>query len=383
MPKQNQKSWPWLAFIILSALFYAYFHNLYAFDDFNHLNLDLLSGAENPALEDYPELTKKERHLHKGKESSLVWLSSKEAMIPFGLSSSEALRLRIIAYYPKMAHSTSEAVITINGREAGRFKPGWKGEYEKFSFNLNSEWFRAGGNTLSLTHRGPDNYLIGYDLVNLKNFSGKSNNFPKVSVQFADNYRKRDRNPFRNPYAYAIFPAMLFLLWLIPANIIKTVSSVTIHKAFKRVFYANLVSMALLAVIFMFNRAAGYTVIIDPKSLYGVVALPSAIILLYSLFTTLCRSYSALVQKAVGGLSAALGGKDIGAVNNGKSLISIRFSVRFAGTSAILLFMALLASAGGFMILRRQDIAEGLADIAYFSLVFGVILRILDGRRQD
>lgn len=383
----SRKGWLWLMFVIASGFFFAYIHNMYVTRDFRQKNIDALSVGDNPNIEGRPELLKREKFTAKGRESMLVWSGEKNLEVPLGLQEAEAQRIRILGYFPKVTYGKSEVAVAVNGRQVKTLSPEWKGGYEKFSFNLGADAFKTGLNTLSLVLEGQNRYIIGYELINLRNYAGKNKNFPKASIQFDENYAKDKARPFERPLDYLLFPSLLFILWIAAANLLRHCGCTTMKKALRKVFYFNLPSAAVIAALYVFTLSTPYTLVMDPQSFLILIGAPCVILIAYSLLKI---GYRAVIDMKTGlgaeGLRSRLSSiarvrtDQAGGISKGASLF--KRAARHSGTAAIIAFMVFLGLAGGFMIFKRQDIAEKMADIAYFSLVFGVFMRIFEVRER-
>ncbi len=384
----SRKGWLWLIFVIASGFFFAFIHNMYVTPDFREKNIDALSVGDNPSIEGRPELMKREKFTAKGRESMLVWSGEKNIEVPLGLQEAEAQRIRILGYFPKVTYGKSDVTVQVNGRLVKTLSPEWKGGYEKFSFNLGADAFKAGLNTLSLVLEGQNRYIIGYELINFRNYAGKNRNFPKASIQFDENYAKNKARPFERPLDYLLFPSVLFLLWIAAANLARYCGALTMKKALRKVFYFNLPSAAVFAALYVFTLSTPYTLVMDPQSFLILIGAPCVFLIVYSLLVLGYRRLSGL-KTGLGaeGLKSRLssigrvGTDQAGGISKGASLF--KRVARHSGTVAIIAFMVFLGLAGGFMIFKRQDIAEKMADIAYFSLVFGVFMRIFEVRERS
>lgn len=383
--RSARKGWLWLIFVAASGLFMAFVFNMYVTSDFVQRNIDALSVRDNPHIEERPELMKREKFTAKGRESLLVWSGEKKLELPLVLQEAEAQRIRILGYFPKVTYGKTDISVTINGRRVKTLTPEWKAGYEKFSFNVGADAFKAGINTLALGLDGQNRYVIGYELINFRNYAGKNRNFPKVTIQFDDNYAKSHPSPLARPLDYLLFPAMLFLLWIAAANLARASYGSSMKKALRRVFYFNLPASIIVAALWLYTSATPYTMVIDPLSFIVIIVAPCVGLITYSL---LVISYGKLSDMKAGasleGLISRLPslertGQAVGVL---KGAALLRRIARHSGTAAIIAFMVFLGLAGGFMIFKRQDIAERMADIAYFSLVFGVFMRIFEVRER-
>lgn len=377
------KGWLWLIFVIASGLFFAFIYDLYVTSDFRQRNIDALSAADNPNLESRPELLKREKFSAKGRESMLVWSGEKNLELPLALQEAEAQRIRILGYFPKVTYGKSDVTVRVNGRHVNTLNPQWKGGYEKFSFNVGADAFKAGTNTLLLDLEGQNRYIIGYELINFRNYAGKNKNFPKVSIQFDENFTRNQPRPFARPLDYLLFPSLIFLLWIAAANLSRHCDNTSMKKAFRKVFYFNLPSALVFAAFSIFTSASPYTLVMDPQSFFILIVAPCAFLIAYKLSVIGYRGLPDLKSgiKTEGlrsRLYSLLRADQAGGVS--KSAALLKRIARHSGTVAIIAFMVFLGLAGGFMIFKRQDIAERMADIAYFSLVFGVFMRIFEVR---
>lgn len=381
--KGLSKGWGWLIFVVASGFFLAFVFNMYVTSDFRQRNIDALSVGDNPHIEGRPELMKREKFTAKGRESMLVWSGEKNLELPLALEEAEAQRIRILGYFPKVTYGKTDVTVTVNGRHVKTLSPEWKAGYEKFSFNVGADAFKAGLNTLVLGLDGQNRYIIGYELINLRNYAGKNRNFPKASIQFDENYVKNPKRPFTRPLDYLLFPSLLFLLWIAAANLARAYSGRSMKDALRRVFYLNLPSSVIFAAFWIYTAATPYTLEIDPLSFFIIIFAPCVGLIAYSLFVFAYRRLLDLrAGTGLGGLISRLPSVKKTSQSEGvlKGAALLKRLARHSGTVAIIAFMVFLALAGGSMIFKRQDIAERLADIAYFSLVFGVFMRIFEVR---
>lgn len=375
--------WGWLIFVVASGFFLAFVFNMYVTSDFRQKNIDALSVSDNPHIEGRPELMKREKFTANGRESMLVWSGEKNLELPLALEEAEAQRIRILGYFPKVTYGKTDVTVTVNGRQVKTLSPEWKAGYEKFSFNVGADAFKAGLNTLVLGLDGQNRYIIGYELINFRNYAGKNRNFPKASIQFDENYAKDPKRPFARPLDYLLFPSLLFLLWIAAANLARAYSASSMKAALRRVFYLNLPSAVIVAAFWIYTAATPYTLVIDPLSFFVIISAPCVGLIAYSLLVFAYRRLLALrAGTGIGGLISRLSSVKKTSQAEGilKGAALLKRLARHSGTVAIIAFMVFLGLAGGSMIFKRQDIAEKLADIAYFSLVFGVFMRIFEVR---
>lgn len=134
----------------------------------------------------------------------------------------------------------------------------------------------------------------------------------------------------------------------------------------------------------VFSYFSNYIILYDPKSFTILALLPSSIIIAYSFFKISLRAVPALWRKAsLNSIVDMIMGIKLPVKKIGGGLFSFKSAVRHASTLAVLAFIVCLSSAGFLLIVKRQVVAERMADIAYFSLVFGVLLRIFDVRKEE
>lgn len=358
---------------------------MYVASDFQQRNIDALSVGDNPHIKERPELIKREKFTAKGRETMLVWSGEKNMELPFALEAAEAQRIRILGYFPKVTYGKTDVTVLVNGRQVKTLSPEWKAGYEKFSFNVESGAFQKGLNRLDIGLDGQNKYIIGYELINFRNYAGKNKNFPKVSIQFDENYSKVQRRPFARPLDYILFPALLFLLWLAAANLVRASGARTMKSALRRVFYFNLPSIMIIAALWAYTVLTTYTLVIETISFFVIISAPCIWLIAYSLLK--------IAYVKLAGMKSGLGAKGLGQRLSSiwriepdgrvlKSAALLKRLARYSGTVAIIAFMVFLGLAGGFLIFKRQDIAEKMADIAYFSLVFGVFMRIFEVRER-
>ncbi len=377
--ENRSKGWVWFFSVICMGLFFAFFHNMYVFRDFRTIKFDILKKEDNPLIS---KVIKKERFRLAGREYNLVWMGNDNNTIPFYLKKPQTLRFKIVAFFPKSSDKKTKVIVSLNSKNATTLSPQWNSTEEVSRFVVPKDVFRNGRNILELTTI-PDKkkLMAGLSSITIKNYLGKSSKFPRGYIVFDQNYLERGLSPFGNSYDYLLFPSAMCLMWIIGVNLMAWATSKPLSLAMKRWMIVYLPVIFILSVSFLFSILSPYTVILHPDSFFAVVLGPALIVLIYSLFYLVIWQSDRLF-KGEPVFEIKKKGQTIIAKtqSTGKAVLSV---IRFAGTTAILAFIVLLLSAGVLMILNRQHMAEKMADVAYFTLVFGILMRLFDIKRDD
>lgn len=373
--------WVWLILMLISGVFFAFFQNFHVSKDFTPLRFDMLSERDNPALAKTPELLAKEKFAKNGYETRVLWLEGAGKPIPFRIEFPETLRGKVKAFFPKL-NSKPMLKVYANGVQSDVITPDWDGSVSIIEFNMPASLLASGENTLTLKAEGAENLRVGYDSIALKNFVGISKRFPKALVVFDGNYALPKK--IKKPFSFILYPSLMFLLWLISGNLLHYIKGTPLDNAFKRVFLWHMPVITGFLGSAVFSYFSNYIILYDPKSFTILALLPSSIIIAYSFFKISLRAVPALWRKAsLNSIVDMIMGIKLPVKKIGGGLFSFKSAVRHASTLAVLAFIVCLSSAGFLLIVKRQVVAERMADIAYFSLVFGVLLRIFDVRKEE
>ena len=385
--KRNRLS-GWLLFITALALgaFFSYFDSTFVAKEISPLSIDLMSEHHNPLLKGVPALLKKEKFTHSGKEVRVVWSEERDTVIPFHINSVQAFRLRIKGYFPRVSYGKSKAEVLVNGTALGAFEPRWEGEFEKISLNIPASYMKSADNSITIRTLGPNSYTVGYETLNIRNYTGNNRNFPRAYVLFDENYPALGLSPMARPYNYILYPAFVFVMWVVSGNLLRTAEGKGLEASLKKALLWYGPSVVIMLASTAFTGLTGLTLIYHPEGLYLLLFAPTALLSAYSLTLLALRRLKNPPEKRTAGERPArrTGILESEAVVNGyrSARRAAALAIRFASTSAILAFSVSLIAAGALLIARKQGPAERMADIAYFLLVFGVILRVFDVKRE-
>ncbi|MBI5827556.1 MAG: hypothetical protein HZB22_07515 [Deltaproteobacteria bacterium] len=371
-------------FTMICGAFLAYYSSMYVSGGFSVRRFDILSESDNPELSASSQLPAKERVEAKGRDLTLLWLDGGRQSIPFRSEDRSTLAVRMNAYFPEVKYNRPELNVSVNGREIETVRPKWKGGMEKLDFDIPGTALAKGKNLLTFGLTKGASYRIGYESVNARDFAGVSKRFPKAYVLFDENMPGRALNPYARPYDYILYPASVFLIWVIGANLIRAGRGTTALKGSKTLFYAYLPVCVLFIVSALFSALSRYTVVLDRTTFHILAFAPGILCVSYGLLLYLrgrarFKEERDETRKMAGERAAPYKLRFIGR--------GFKFIYRNAGSIAIVVFAVFLSGAGVFLMLKRQDIADNLADIAYFSIVFAVIVRAFelrgDGERGE
>ncbi|MBI5902732.1 MAG: hypothetical protein HZB84_04515 [Deltaproteobacteria bacterium] len=368
-------------FTILCGAFLAYYSSMYVSGAFSVRRFDILSESDNPELSAPSRLPAKERVEVKGRALTLLYLEGSMQSIPFRAEDRSTLAVRMSAYFPEVKYNRPELTVSVNGREIETVRPKWKGGMEKLDFEVPASALAKGVNLLTFGLTKGSSYRIGHESVNARDFAGVSKRFPKAYVLFDENMRGRALNPYARPYDYIVYPASVFLIWVIGANLIRAGRGSTALKGSKTLFYAYLPVCVLLIVSALFSALSRYTVELDRTTFHILAFAPGILCAAYGLLLYLRgrARFREEREKMAGERAEPYKLRFIGR--------AFKLIHRNAGSIAIVVFAVFLSGAGVFLMLKRQDIADNLADIAYFSIVFAVIVRAFelrgDGERGE
>lgn len=378
--KGSGLAWLSLFLTVLAGLIIGFFHNLYTVERYQPVRFNLLSASDNSLLP--ADMAAKERFVKPGLDTMLVWVS-KTASIPFNMERPQALRLKISAYF----RDSGEAFISVNGRDVKSLSAGGSGGIERFEVNVPGSFFNKGRNQLDIKAGGGG--IAGFESINVKSYIGISGNFPKAYVLFDENAADAVAGLFGKPFDYLFYPAFMFILWITAANLICVRNGIGISKAYLLSFYWYLPSITIAALSFSYSYLTPYSLIYEGEGFDYFVFLP---IVMVSLYQASFLLYDFLLKKLAPGFSVMfwcellLNAIRTMAERNGGASVSKGPARRFlntAGSFAIIGFSGFLFTAGVLLIFKRQELAERMADIAYFALVFGVLTRVFDLKEED
>lgn len=355
-----------------------FFHNLYTVERYQPVRFNLLSASDNSLLP--ADMAAKERFVKPGLDTKLVWVG-KTASIPFNMDRPQALRVKISAYF----RDSGEALISVNGREVKALRAAGSGGIEKFELNVPGSFFNKGRNQLDIRAGGGG--IAGFESINVRSYTGISGNFPKAYILFDENAADAGAGLFGKPFDYLFYPALMFILWIAAANLICVRTGIGISKAYLLSFYWYLPSIVIAALSFSYSYLTPYSLIYEGRGFDYFVFLP---IVMVSLYHSSLLLYNFIINKLASGFSVmfrcerlvnAL--KSMAEKNGGASGGPVRRFMNTAGSFAIIGFSGFLFTAGVLLIFKRQELAERMADIAYFALVFGVLTRVFDLKEED
>lgn len=377
--KSSISSWIIFCLVVVTGLFFAYFHNRYVAGGLKTWKADLLNQSENSKLTG--DLLVKEKFTANGAEERVVWLKGTESGVPFVIAEPQTVRMRMRAYFPPLAYGSATLTVAVNGRDAQTLIPDWNGAFAKYDLNIHRKFFKEGENVLSFRVGGSQNQKIGLDRINLRNYAGISNRFPKALIYYDGNYP--ERAAFSMPYDYLLYPAVLFVVWILTANLVRVSSGYPLRETLKKSFYVYIPPAAVFLISTTYSKVTRYTLLFDPQTFFILAwALAAAFIVYHAVLAARVVFPEMMRQYAMGSWKTKISIKLRPAGSSAGPMTALRFIGAHAATAAIVVFMVCLIAAGVSMILKRQDVAERMADVAYFSLVFGVLLRIFDLKRE-
>lgn len=387
--------WFWLSVVIITGVFLAYFHNMFVFRGFRPVNMDILSDNDNRLLERAPELSRRVRFVAKNRETRLIWLGEKESAVPFYMEEPHMQRVKLRGFFPKVTYAKARIMVFVNGRLINTLSPDWKGDFERFDFYIPRGAFKSGENTFVLNTSGTNKYVMGLEGINLRNFAGRSKNFPRAVVLFDGNYMARGLKPFKKPLDYLLFPFSMFLAWIIPANLMRVALKKPLGPMLKKMLFWYIPVAAILLIFAVFSWVTEFTLILHPDSFFSLVFAPAAVAAVYGL-PKLAYVYLKGSKTPEEGVFEQEGMvKDEAPAplpltreaspspNNARFKRLLKFAARFGSKAAVVGFALFLSAAGVLLIVRNQGLAETMADIAYFLLVFGVLIRFFDVERTE
>ena len=380
--KKIPRGWFWLIFILIIGLLYGLFHNLYVTEEFNPLSLNLLDRGQNVELGKLPAVVKREKRNMNGVNYEALWVGEGRTDIPFHLERPQTLKLKIKGYFPSSEVTARVLVLYVNDLSFSTLKPLWRGDEEVFRLKVDKRFLRAGGNTVGLGVAGKGGLPAGVSYIKVRNFVGRSNNFPRGFVIFDENYVMLGPDPFDRPLDYLLFPLSLTLLWLVSANLMTDRGRRTLAHTLKRSLYANIPGALLVAGAFVFSISTPYTVVTSTGTFLALVYLPCGLIIVYHL---LFKNYRQIIRRLISDRGNDEAPVDIPPLRHRveRAVSPFLYIAGKAGTVAVSGFVIFLVAAGILMIMKRQVLAERCADIAYFMLVFGVVMRLFDIRRTE
>lgn len=364
-------------FTMLCGAFLAYYSSMYVSGAFSVRRFDILSEGDNPGLAAPFRLPPKERVEVKGGALTLLYLEGGKQSIPFMAEALSTLAVRMSAYFPDVKYNRPELTVSVNGREIETVRPKWKGGMEKLDFEIPASTLAKGGNLLTFGLTKGASYRIGYESINARDYAGVSKRFPRAYVLFDENMRGRAINPYVRPYDYIFYPASVFLIWVIGANLIRAGRRTTALKGSRTILYAYLPVCVLLTASALFSALSRYTVELDRSTFHILAFAPGILCASYGLILYL-RGRARFKEERVERQKMA--GERAQAYKLRSIWRPFKFIYGKAGSIAVIVFAVFLSGAGVFLMLKRQDIADNLADIAYFSIVFAVVVRAFELR---
>ena len=302
------------------------------------------------------------------------------------LGGSQTRRLRLKIFFIRVAYGKPQVTVSVNGKWSADFSPKWDGGFESFSFTIPRYAFRAGGNELKFTTAGDGNYSIGIDTVNIRNYTGIIKHLTRASVTFDENHGAVPGGAIGSAAQYVIFPSALFLAWIISANMLRAATGSGLASALRITFYFYAAGAIPFAVCAIFSALSPYTVLFYPRGFLIFFVIPFLTVMVYSgARFVLARSFGKIFtkRKEASRQRTSFSGLEgvTGKWNRAKAVVLA--IARYSGKSAVVAFAVFLSVAGALLIVKRQEAAEMMADTAYFFLVYGVIMRLIDVRKDD
>lgn len=381
----SKAAWVWLFLLMLIGAFYAYYYNHYVSGEFRPENLNVLAINDNPLLEKAPKLRLRETFKNNGRDTSAVWFNGKDSVIPLLLGERQTRRLRLKIFFIRVAYGKPPVTVSVNGKWSAVFSPKWEGSFENFSFTVPQNAFRSGENHIKFTTAGEGSYVMGIDTVNIRNYTGIIKRLTRASVTFDENYSAMPGGSIGSIAQYVIFPAAIFLMWIISANVLHGATGSGLEAALRKTFYCHAAGTIPFAVCAMFSAMSPYRVLFFPQGFLVFFVIPFVMVMVYSgVRFVLSKSF----KKAFAQKSAARGQRtpfaEFGGVTGkwNKTKAVVLTIARYSGKSAVVAFAGFLSAAGLLLIVKKQEAAEMMADTAYFFLVYGVIMRLLDIRKD-
>ncbi len=374
--------WPFL--VILIGLFCAYFENHFVTEAFRPMSLSLLDMDHNKELKRFYTPIKKEYRKVDGRGYDALWIEGERVDVPFRIESPESLRLKIQGYFPSSGGKGGVFTLFVNGAPFRVLPVSWKGDEEVFRLKIPEELLVSGRNVLGFSVSGHDGALAGISTLKVRNYLGKSSNFPRGFVLYDDSYERLGLSPSGRYVYYLLFPLALVLLWFISIRLMDPVDEYDPSVRFRKVFYFSLPGALVAALSLVYTLATPYTVVTSSGTFGTLVFGPYITVIAYRLVK---RNYSHIkaVPESMKEVLSEL--RSPGAFVRGSvedRAVPPPFNIiGRLGTLAIFCFSALIVAAGVLMILKRQALAERCADISYFVLLFGILMRIIDVRRMQ
>ena len=379
--KSSISSWIVFLLVILTGLVFAYFYNRHVTDDLSGWKLDMLTQSENGRLAG--ALLDKETVSADGKSAPVVWIKGEGTPVPFTIGAPQTLRMRINAFFPRLAFGPESFKLTINGHEAAVFKPEWNGSFSRFDIVVHKKFFVPGDNRLEFRTSGTSDSKVGLEYINLRNYAGISKRFPMALVYYDGNYAQGAA--FSQPFNYLLYPSALFVLWVLVANLARVSQRAELRLTLRKSFYCFVPAAALFLLAVVYSIISTKTIVCGRDTFLALAFGPLAVYASYQALT-LAWSAAPLLWRS-DSLSSVLSRIPSASFTAGdrpvKTIAALKFIGRHAATVAVAVFMVCLFTAGLLMIFKRQDVAERMADVAYFSLVFGVLLRIFDLKKEE
>lgn len=379
--KGSVSSWIVFVLIVITGLFFAYFNSRYVSDDLSGWKLDLLSQSENGRLTE--KLLDKEKLSANGSVERVLWMRGDGAEVPFLMDSPQTVRMRLRAYFPRLAYGAESLTVTVNGHDAAFLKPEWNGEFARFDLVVHKKFFNPGENALAFKTTGRATERVGLDYINFRNYSGISKRFPRALVYYDGNYP--ERAAFARPFDYLLYPSALFVVWILAANLARFSPGAQLRETLRKSFYLFLPASTVFSASTVYSKLTNRTIAYDHDTFLVLVAAPVAVYAFYHSVRAARAVVPELWRKdTVSSFVSRVASVRLKPANEtGRTIPVLRFIGRHAATTFVVLFMVCLFVAGLSMIAKRQDVAERLADVAYFSLVFGVLLRIFDLKKEE
>ncbi|MFQ5464370.1 MAG: hypothetical protein ACE5EI_00430 [Thermodesulfobacteriota bacterium] len=363
---------------------FALFSNLFTYHDQEVFRADLLSGADNPLIA-ATQASQRDVFVVNGRKESLVWLRDKSLEVPFAAKRPQALLFRLRAYFQKSNYTRAGVELTVNGRTVHTYKPRWKGGFEDIELMVPGAALIKGPNRLGIRVLGAGARRVGVENLRVKNYAGVSKNFPTSVVLFDENYHGEGYSAYTRPLDYVFYPVAFFLVWLISANT-AALGGLPLSVALRKAFYVYLPTVVVLAGVVLFSVASAYTVVCRRDTFLIFVFVPGGLYFVYHNLRSLARRLTRMPLPAAPRAPVEVRTKTRAPklrLRTERLAAGARFLVRHIATAAIAFFILCLLSAGVLLIFEYRTPAERLADVAYFSLVVGVLTRIFDLRRGE
>lgn len=372
-----------IGLVLVLGILLGWFKHNHVFGAYEALKVNLLAGDENPVLPEAVRNAEREWVSARGGNANVVRVDGSRFAVPFSLDRARTVRLKAKVYLQDSDHPDRFVRVLVNGAELRTFEPEWKGTVEELVVNVPASRLAGGVNTVTLAVSEAARGRMAVEFLGIKNYVGISKNFPRAYVVFDGNYGVSGFRALAAASDFLLYPAALFLLWLLSANI-AAAAGAGMGTALKKALYAYIPTAAVVVSATVFTSVTPYKLICAFDAFLAFLIAPGAAYGLFHLLrlaSSTAAGWGRASRRAVTTTEGA-GGKPA-AIEVPRPGSALAVLARRLSTAAILFFMACLAAAAVLLVFKKQPLAERMADIAYFSLVFGVVARIFDLRKKD